>query len=298
MPTAFLIQPLHRAFEPVRMAVTDAVETVGLALVRPDSLAETGTLVEQIIEALGSADLVIADVSEANPNVMYELGFVHGTRRPVILISSDFPQVPFDIASLGAIHYGHDLKDLDAFRHEMEKALRAAVRDPAAFSRRPATRQEVNRLFISYSHRDRAVLERLLVHLKPLEREGLIDVWNDTRIEAGSDWKREVEAALGHARAAILLVTADFLASDFIVNDELPPLLHSAESKGTAIIPVIVKPCRYTRDARLRRLQAINDPAEPLLGMDGVQQERLLDQIAMSVERAMRPLRRQGDLGE
>lgn len=298
MPSAFLIQPLHRAFEPVRMAVVDAAQRAGLSLVRPDSTAETGTIVEQILDALGSADIVIADVSEANPNVMYELGFVHGTQRPVILISSDLPQVPFDIASLRAIHYGHDLKDLNEFRLEMEEALRTAVRDPTAFSRRPATRRDVNRLFISYSHRDRAVLDRLLVHLKPLEREGLIDAWNDTRIEAGSDWKREVEAALAHARAAILLVTADFLASDFIVNDELPPLLHGAESKGTAIIPVIVKPCRYTRDTKLRRLQAINDPAEPLLGMDGVQQERLLDKIAMSVERAMRPLRRPTELGD
>jgi hypothetical protein len=62
----------------------------------------------------------------------------------------------------------------------------------------------------------------------------------DIAIEAGADWKREVEAALKDARAAILLVTADFLASDFIFYNELPPLLHGAEDRGTVIIPLIV----------------------------------------------------------
>ena len=74
----------------------------------------------------------------------------------------------------------------------------------------------------------------------PLNRAGLIDVWNDTRLVAGDDWKHEVDLALASAAAAVLLVSADFLASDFIVDNELPPLLESAEAKGTRIIPVIV----------------------------------------------------------
>jgi hypothetical protein len=206
------------------------------------------------------------------------------------LISNEMPVFPFDIASLRVLHYGRDLPELEALQRELARVLELALRDPTAFSRRPETRHDVNRLFISYSHQDRPVLDRLMVHMKPLEREGLVDAWNDRRIEAGSDWKREVENSLEHARAAILLVTADFLASDFIVENELPPLLHNAESKGTAIIPLIVKPCRYTRDTTLRRLQAVNDPAQPLLGLDEVEQERVLDSVAIAVERAMRPI--------
>jgi len=291
MPTAFLIQPPHREFEPARIAISNAASEAGLSLLRADPLSQAKSLVDQVYAALESADLVIADVSFASPNAMYELGFAHGARRPVIMISSETPQVPFDIASLRILHYGRDLPELEALQHELASLLEQALREPMAFSRRPETRHDVDRLFISYSHKDRSTLDRLLVHLKPLEREGVVDAWNDTRIEAGADWKREVENALEHARAAILLVTADFLASDFIVENELPPLLHSAENRGTTVIPIIVKPCRYTRDKTLRRLQAINDPTRPLLSLDEVDQERILDTVAAAVESAMRPLR-------
>jgi hypothetical protein len=291
MPSAFLIQPLHRELESARIAIEAAAEDAGFSLLRADRPSGATAIVDQIYACLESADLVIADLSLLNPNAMYELGFAHGARRPVILISSESPVVPFDIASVRMLHYGRDLPELEALQGELAELLELARHDPAAFSRRPETRHDVDRLFISYSHKDRSVLDRLMVHLKPLEREGLVDAWNDTRIEAGADWKREVENSLGHARAAILLVTADFLASDFIVENELPPLLHNAESKGTSVIPLIVKPCRYTRDASLRRLQAINDPAQPLLSLNEVEQERVLDSVAIAVEKAMRPIR-------
>lgn len=281
---------MDRDLEPARIAIGTAAKHAGFSLIRADRLSDSAAIVDQIYTALESADLVIADISHLNPNVMYELGFAHGSRRPVILISSEMPAVPFDIASLRVLHYGRDLPELEALQRELAELLERALHEPVAFSRRPETRHDVNRLFISYSHKDRSVLDRLMVHLRPLEREGLVDAWNDTRIEAGSDWKREVEVSLEHARAAVLLVTADFLASDFIVENELPPLLHNAESKGTAVIPVIVKPCRYTRDITLRRLQAINDPEQPLLSLDEVGQERIFDSVAIAVEQAMRPL--------
>jgi len=90
------------------------------------------------------------------------------------------------------------------------------------------------------------------VHLKPLERDGLIDLWVDTRLRPGDRWKKEISAALERAQVAILLISADFLASDFITNDELPPILTAAEQKGTRIIPIILKPCRFARDKNLR----------------------------------------------
>ena len=74
---------------------------------------------------------------------------------------------------------------------------------------------------MSYSHEDRPWLERLRVHLRPLERAGLVDLWDDRRIKPGTRWRDEIRNAMAEARIAVLLVSADFLASDFIASNEL-----------------------------------------------------------------------------
>ena len=141
------------------------------------------------------------------------------------------------------------------------------------------------RLFISYSHLDTDCLTRLLVHLRPLERQGLVDCWSDRKIRAGDKWKSQLTANLDSAAVAILLVSADFLASDFIVNNELPPLLMKAEANGIRILPVILKPCGFHRDKVLQSFQAVNDPSAPLLGLSAIHQEALYDRVAEEVHR-------------
>jgi V8-like Glu-specific endopeptidase len=143
------------------------------------------------------------------------------------------------------------------------------------------------KVFISYSHKDKKYLERLLVHLRPLQKDGLIDLWVDTKLKAGDRWKIEIENALKRARAAILLVSADFLSSGFIVDNELPPLLKKAKIEGTRIIPVILKPCRFTRDKNLSIFQAINDPLKSIIKLSSAEREKIYDRIADEIEALM-----------
>lgn len=87
---------------------------------------------------------------------------------------------------------------------------------------------ELKRVFVSYSHEDVKWLERLRKFLTPLENQGLVRIWDDSKIQAGSDWQAEIRKALESAKAAVFLVTQDFLNSPFIQAHEIPPLLESA----------------------------------------------------------------------
>ncbi len=135
-------------------------------------------------------------------------------------------------------------------------------------------------IFVSYSHADGDWLKRLQVHLKPLERAGLIDRWDDTKILSGMDWKKEIRKALDAARVAVLLISADFLASDFIAADELPPLLAAAETKGATILPLIVGLSLFEHTPELSRFQAVNPPSRPLKGLSEAEQDTILVALA------------------
>lgn len=140
-------------------------------------------------------------------------------------------------------------------------------------------------VFISYSHKDSYWLERILTFLKPLKREKTIDVWTDRDISPGSVWREDIEKALKSARIAVLVVSQDFLASDFIAENELPPLLQSAQTGGTLILPLIVRPSIWGSCRELSSFQAINDPEEPLSGLPEVDQEKVLVKLARTIEK-------------
>jgi len=144
-------------------------------------------------------------------------------------------------------------------------------------------------IFVSYSHADGDWLKRLQVHLKPLERAGSIEWWDDTKILPGMVWRDEIEKALAAAQIGVLLVSADFVASDFIADHELPSLLAAAQDKGLTILSLIVGPSRFKRMPELSRFQAVNDPDRPLIGLSKAEQEAELLKLANRIEDLVDP---------
>ena len=163
-------------------------------------------------------------------------------------------------------------------------ALRETLANPASAADRESSTPEV---FISYSHADAEYLARLRVHLHPLERAFNIRTWSDTDIRPGSSWREEVAGALDRANIAVLLVSADFLASEFITTNELPPLLKKARSRGAVILPLILTRCRFTRDPDLSAFQAVNDPSHPLSSLPLEDREEFYDKVAAEIEALM-----------
>ena len=147
-------------------------------------------------------------------------------------------------------------------------------------------------VFVSYAHADRRWLDRLSVHLKPLRDLCELEPWDDTKIRPGSNWKAEIRTAIERTSVAVLLISADFLASDFIRTDELPPLLRAAEAAGAVILPVIVSPCLFLRLQHLAQFQAVNDPGRPLVSVGTGEQEEAFVRVAEAVHEVATGVRR------
>lgn len=138
------------------------------------------------------------------------------------------------------------------------------------------------KVFISYSHKDDRWRKKLLTYLKPLEQQGRIECWSDDKIKPGTPWIKEIRNAIDTSNVAILLVTQDFLASDFITTNELPALLSAAARSGFIIIPIIVSKSTFNHSA-LSEFKAINDPGKPLDQMKKSDQNVVLVRLAEAI---------------
>jgi len=167
----------------------------------------------------------------------------------------------------------------------IKQPLQTTQQENSTTDQRASKRTKV---FISYSHQDTSWLERLRVHLKPLERDYALDIWDDSKIQAGSKWLEEIKRATQSAKVALLIISADFLASDFITNHELPPLLNVAEKDGAVIMPLIVSPSRFKSTTSLSKFQAVNDPSKPLINMGKGEQEEVLVKVSEDIETVLK----------
>ena len=250
---------------------------------------------KSIHSAIEKSDLIICDISDNHGDVLYGLGYAHALKKPVIQICRNDATLPFVLTKIQTLIYKRKYP-FKGFINNLKKTMKSALDNPEnwIFQGNESRENEANHLFISYNHKDRDFLERLQVHLKPLVRENIIDLWDDTKLLAGDKWKEKIEESLKKARVAILLISADFLASDFIVDNELPPLLLASEAKGTRVIPIVVNPCRFSRDKNLSSFHAINDPKKPVTKLSFSEQEELYDKVSALVESHIKSCKKKG----
>lgn len=115
-------------------------------------------------------------------------------------------------------------------------------------------------VFISYSHADTKWKDRLVKQLGVLDQQGLLEVWEDRLIGAGQDWYKEIQKAMAGARVAILLISANFLTSKFILQEEVPKLLQRREQEGMTVVPVLLSDCVWEVVPWLAPMQMRPDP--------------------------------------
>jgi hypothetical protein len=130
---------------------------------------------------------------------------------------------------------------------------------------KPKRHMSINalRLFLSYSHKDDKLRQELSAHLSPLRQQGLIAEWTDRKIGAGSEWKDEISSNLSRADLIVLMISADFINSDYCYGVEFAHA-QSKHAEGIArVIPVIARPCRW-QAIPLANLQVLPAGGKPI----------------------------------
>lgn len=122
----------------------------------------------------------------------------------------------------------------------------------------------MTKLAFSYSHRDESLRLELETHLAALQRQGLIDTWHDRRIQAGQDFGAEIDRNFEEARVILLLVSPDFIASDYCYNVEMKRALARHDAGSAKVIPVILRRCHW-HDLPFGKLLATPPDGKPVI---------------------------------
>ena len=141
-------------------------------------------------------------------------------------------------------------------------------------------------VFFSYAHEDEKLRDELAKHLKLLKREGVINDWHDRQIMPGSQWKDQIDGHLESADIILLLVSADFLDSDYCYDIEMKRALERHEQGEATVIPIILRPVDW-QGAPFGRLQCLPKDAKPVTSWTN-QDEAFLD-IARGIRLAAEP---------
>lgn len=139
-------------------------------------------------------------------------------------------------------------------------------------------------IFISYSHKDSELMGELMRHLSTLSKKSIIRNWHDREITAGSEWRGKIHEHLNSAQVILLLISSDFLASDYCYDVELKHAIERHEQNQARVIPVILRPVHW-QDERFSKLQALPTNAIPITSWNN-RDEAFLD-VVNGIRRAV-----------
>ncbi|NEQ55362.1 MAG: TIR domain-containing protein, partial [Leptolyngbya sp. SIO3F4] len=135
------------------------------------------------------------------------------------------------------------------------------------------SKQQINplKLFYSYSHKDNALREELETHLKILQRQGLIQTWSDRCLLPGDEWENDIDDNLNRADIVLLLVSADFIASDYCYEREMKQAMEQHNQQEAIVIPILLRPCDW-RDTPFNKLSWLPQNGKSIVEWDNKDQ--------------------------
>jgi TIR domain len=126
-----------------------------------------------------------------------------------------------------------------------------------------STTEPAMKIFICYAREDEGLRQQLEKRLKGLRRQGLITIWHDRRISPGAEWEHEIDAHLNEAQIVLLLVSPDFIDSDYCYGIEMKRALEKHNRKEATVIPIILRYVHWEWTP-FGKLQALPKDAKPV----------------------------------
>jgi TIR domain len=137
-------------------------------------------------------------------------------------------------------------------------------------------------IFCSYVHEDQQLLLDLKKHLRLWEHQNIITVWTDMDIAPGTNWEQETAQHLSSAHIILLLISPDFLASDYCYSTEMTYIMERYERGEVCVIPIILRHCAWEK-APFGKIQALPTNREPITSKNGVARDKAFLDIAEGI---------------
>jgi internalin A len=266
----------------------------------------------------GNRAMVKADIQDRKVSIAV-IDNPAGRRRLLAVIRSDFEHIHRSIARLqaeemvpvpehpGVVVPYTDLQTMEAEGYKElpqvigkkvvkldVKALLSGVEEPAARPREPvreagAALKEAMRVVFSYAHKDEELRDQLETHLKLLQRQGVISTWHDRKIKPGDEWKGVIDESFQHADLILLLISADFVASDYSYEIEMKTALERHERSEAKVVPIILRACQW-QGALFGKLQALPKDGKPVTSW--LNRDEAWTDVAEGIKKTVEEIRR------
>lgn len=119
-PTVFVLMPFSQQFDDLYSHfIKNPLEKEGFDVKRADDIQSTRNILRDVFEGIANRDLIVADLTESNPNVFYELGIAHAFRKPTILLTQQIEETPFDLQGYRLIPYSRDFVEIEKSKQQL-----------------------------------------------------------------------------------------------------------------------------------------------------------------------------------
>ena len=249
-----------------------------------------------ILEKEGYRALIKADILDRRVTISVAGSVADARRRLLAIVRSDFEHIhsefQFEIQEMVPVPsypdllvsyrelsvmeqggltkfpkvFGNQVLELDVLKLLNGVDIERSQRRVRVSNQDKATRDALN-IFYIYSRKDEVLRDELETHLKLLQRQGFINQWSDRQIKAGSDWNKEIDRNLEEADIILLLISADFIASDYAYDIEMERALERHMAGEAKVVPVILRDVGW-KSAPFGELEVLPKGGNPVTKWD------------------------------